>query len=181
MAFVVDVEVAAGTSPIRARFRGVDALVPHRGSGSATADPDIGGFVRHVAGSLASDGHGRATANADSDHVWTTPSIPNALSMAIVPLPTEPIGRGARWHVAGADPGLGVSDAELDYEATALDTDGATVRWTGNVHKDGLAIQLEGTATVRFTELLPAHTTIVQHVPPQPGGIPALDFVITIE
>jgi hypothetical protein len=182
MTFVVDVEVGAGTSPIHVRYRGIDALIPQgNGSGSDAPDPEIGAFVRHVAGTLASDVHGRATANADSERVWTTPSIPNALSVAIVPLPTEPIGVGARWHVTGADPVLAMTDAAFDYEATALDADGATVRWTGKATGGGTTVSFDGTATVRFADLVPERATIVEHIPPQPPDIPALDLVITIE
>ncbi len=183
MTFVVDLEMTAATSPIHVRFHGIDALIPagNHSSGSDVSDPDIGEFVRHVAGTVASDVHGRATANADSDHVWTTPSLPNALTMSIVPLPTEPIGIGAQWHVTGADPALAVTDAAFDYTATALDADGATVRWTGKAIANGTAVALDGTATVRFTELVPVRATIVQHVPASSPDIPAIDVALAIE
>lgn len=180
MTFLVDVDTAAGTAPIHARFRGVDALTPQSKDGPSAPDPQIGEFVRHVAGTLASDVHGRATANVDSDKVWTTPSLPAVLSMAIVPLPTEPIGVGARWRVTGADPVLAVTDAVFDYQATALDANGATVSWTAKATTKGVVIAMDGTTTIRFADLIPVRATITQHVPAS-GQIPALDFVITIE
>jgi hypothetical protein len=111
-------------------------------------------------GVAVGDEHGRVAAKILGAHN-TAPSIPVVLMTVIVPLPSEPIGVGAKWIVRGdgfGDPG---AKAVTDYQLTALAADGGTVTAHRTTTLDGKAVAEEtSTMQIRFDDLLPVQTDL---------------------
>ncbi len=134
----------------RYRFSVTDAKMP----GAPAAEPALDAFTSLDPGAVVSDDHGRASAAVPGSRT-TWPSIPALLTTFIVPLPIEPVGVGARWHV-DSKPTEPPNAQSTDYQLTALTADGAEVAWdtkaTSSV--DGSSATLHATATIRFDDLL---------------------------
>lgn len=136
---------------LRYRFSVTEAKFLH-------GDSDIEAlFLALEPGVLVSDDHGRASAGLPGAR-WTAPSIPGLLTAFIIPLPTETIGAGARWHVTGPASGSVPASVSSDYQLTALSAEEATVSWDSTFSSQADSkgsITLHGSATIRFDDLLP--------------------------
>jgi hypothetical protein len=100
----------------------------------------------------------------------TTPDWTGLLHMAIVPLPTEPVGPGARWRTRQSlgKEGDTSSVEERTYELDAIDGDRLVLRVSeqityttsavaaNNAHAVPLETRTSGTLTVQLSSVLPA-------------------------
>ncbi len=140
-------------------------------------------LIGKVTGTVVSDAHGRATAINDSERYRIAPAVPDIASLAIVPLPTEAIGVGARWTVTGhPSPQLPIK-AALDYEAIAISPEGATVRWTGHYDAETgeRSSDVDGQMEIRFDDVMPLRGSLRQRpVLPSPDSKP-IELMIAIE
>ena len=144
--------------PARYHYQGKDLITTPPLKGDEPVD--IKRLATGSSGEMGADSHGRATAASAFDE----DTMRDLLGLAIVPFPSEPVGVGARWHVAGrAAPGVLAFDAALDYELVAFDGDALQVRWAGTITDGHKTVEsFAGTATVRPSDLLPVTADLTQ-------------------
>src|SRR5262249_17500954 len=118
----------------------------------------VGAMYTAITGTVAADAQGRAHLTRTSATMPTNPSLLWMLQPLFVPLPSEPIGVGARWTVKQP---LAMNDLdgalERTYELTSIDRDTLGIRLRGRTRWNqkgqtgsdaALAEEIAGTLTV---------------------------------
>jgi hypothetical protein len=145
------------------------------GAEEAAVQQQVFAMVRKLGkGVVVGDAQGRVGAAHDSAIAHVSPSIPDLAELMVVPLPTEPIGVGARWRVQGARWADAVVD--LEYEARELSAEGVTVTLQGGSEQDAMRTALTGEIAARFDDLVPQRGTLTTVI-----RVPGIEPEITTE
>jgi len=124
----------------------------------------VGAMYSAIGGIVAADAQGRAKLQRTTSTVPTKPSLLWLMQPLFVPMPSEPIGVGARWTVKQR---LSMNDVdgalERTYELTGIQGDTLAIRVSGPTrwHEKGgagsataLVDEISGTLTVNAGDVL---------------------------